>query len=361
MFGNCLSICARLFQGPSIASRAEGQNNNFNVIRLVAASLVVFSHCYPLSGHVSREPLALASGGFIDLGTVAVMAFFVISGFLISKSAGSSHSVRYFVAARFLRMWPGLLLSTLLVTLFLGPIATHWPLADFFSSQSTWRYLALASTSKVGAYLPGVFDDNPVPHGVNGSLWTILVEAWLYACMALLMCLGVARHKNLLSMVCLVAVLCFIAFPEELLPWMVRGDIFMTPSLVGCFILGILFYTNSQWIPLSPAIGLILLVVTALSFPTAWFAWLFYFSFAYGVLLLAFHPSVQLPSLNSRSDYSYGVYVFAFPIQQTIVSVLRIDNPLLLFAIAYPVILMMSALSWHYVESRALAWKVKFK
>jgi hypothetical protein len=70
MFGNCLAICTRLFQGPSIASRAEGLNNNFNLIRLLAASLVVFSHCYPLSGHVSQEPLALASSGFIDLGTV---------------------------------------------------------------------------------------------------------------------------------------------------------------------------------------------------------------------------------------------------------------------------------------------------
>lgn len=352
---------SRLILGPSIASAAEGRGNNLNAIRLVAASLVVFSHCYPISGHLEAEPLAAASDGIIDFGTAAVMAFFVISGFLISKSAASSPSLKYFVAARFLRMWPGLLLSSLLVVLVLGPVVTHLALVDYVFSRSTWRYLVFSTSIDVGVNLPGVFFNNPVPDSVNGSLWTIQVEAWLYACMAALLFSGVARRTSWLGVAWLMAAGCFLVVPDTLLPWMVRTETVMMPRLIGCFILGALFFTHGRWIPLSPAIGVALLISAAFSITSVWFVWFLYVFFAYWVIMLAFHPLAQFAKLRFRNDYSYGIYVFAFPIQQSIVSVAGVDNPLLLFAISFPIIFSLAALSWHFVESRALALKNRFR
>lgn len=354
----CASLLS-LARGPTVGSQLLAGANNFNALRFLAASAVVFSHCYALSGHLDAEPLAVISAGIIDIGTAAVMAFFVISGFLITMSAQSQRSLAHFVAARFLRMWPGLLLTTLVVFL-VGPLLSHASLADYFSSSENWRYLIYASTLDVGVNLPGVFANNPVPHSVNGSLWTIQVEVWLYAATAILMMLGVMRHVKLLSLVCFSAVLAFLLFHEQMLPWMVRQESVMMPRLIGCFLLGSLLYANAQRVPLSLPLGFALLFATALSIWYFWFVWVLYIAFAYWVLLLALHPRLQLSTPAFRSDYSYGIYIFAFPIQQSVVSLCGVNDPMKLFLGSYPIILVFAAMSWHGVESKALGLKRLF-
>ena len=355
-FASSLSLA----RAPTVGSQLLAGANNFNALRFLAASAVVFSHCYALSGHLDAEPLAVISAGIIDIGTAAVMAFFVISGFLITMSAQSQPSLAHFVAARLLRMWPGLLLTTLLVMFLVGPLLSDASLADYFSSRENWRYMIYAPTLDVGVNLPGVFANNPVPHSVNGSLWTIQVEVWLYAATAILMMLGVMRHAKLLSLVCFSAVLAFLLFHEQMLPWMVRQESVMMPRLIGCFLLGSLMYANAQRVPLSLPLGFALLLATALSIWYFWFVWVLYMTFAYWVLLLALHPRLLLYAPPIRADYSYGIYIFAFPIQQSVVSLFDVNDPIKLFLASYPIILVFAAMSWHGVESKALGLKRLF-
>jgi peptidoglycan/LPS O-acetylase OafA/YrhL len=82
---------------------------------------------------------------------------------------------------------------------------------------------------------------------------------------------------------------------------------------------------------------------------------------AYLVLVAAYHPWLSWPAFNRIGDYSYGVYVYAFPIQQTLVERIPLIEPLPLFALALPATLAVAALSWHFVEAPALGLKSRFR
>lgn len=344
----------------SVADRVRGRDNNFNAIRVVAASLVVLSHSYALSGHGEEEPLA-RTVGILDFATLAVITFFVISGFLVTRSAHVAPTLGSFVRARFLRIWPGLVVTALLSVFVLGPIATVLSLRDFFHDSETWKYLASIPILDVGRGLPGVFIGNPMSGGVNGSLWTIQVEAWLYAVVAILLVFRILEKPlsaNLFYIGCIVG---YFLFPDDVIAWIPRNEGYMTPRLVGSFLVGSMMYTNRRMVPLGPATGIALVALAAMSIKTGFFGTLFYVALGYWVILLALHPRLYLPFLNTRSDYSYGIYVFAFPVQQTVVAIAGPRSSLFLFAVSYPLILGLAMMSWTWVESRALRLKGRYQ
>src|SRR5215211_6919243 len=157
------------------------RDNNFDTMRLVAALCVVISHSFPLSyGATAVQPIFLLSHGQTNLGTVSVYVFFVLSGFLITGSFERQPPHR-FVLARGLRILPGLAAVLFILTFLVGPILTAIPLGDYFRSGRTYYFFAknLSLTGYVGE-LPGVFGTNPVPHKVDGSLWTLSYEAKCY-------------------------------------------------------------------------------------------------------------------------------------------------------------------------------------
>jgi peptidoglycan/LPS O-acetylase OafA/YrhL len=80
----------------------------------------------------------------------------------------------------------------------------------------------------------------------------------------------------------------------------------------------------------------------------------------YAVLTIAYHPALQWRAFNGLGDYSYGLYVYSFPIQQTIVYVMPESSPMLLFALAMLITLAIAALSWHIVEKPMLGLKSHF-
>ena len=113
--------------GNTIESRLmDRRKNNFDFIRLMAASLVIFSHCFPLTlpSENAEEPLMIVSGGQITLGNLSVMIFFVVSGFLITQSFVYSQDLRKFLLARVLRIFPALIFLILATVFILGPIVS---------------------------------------------------------------------------------------------------------------------------------------------------------------------------------------------------------------------------------------------
>lgn len=153
--------------------------NNFNLIRLLAASAVVVSHAVFLhTGHKADEILSGVT--FFNLGDHAVNVFFVVSGLTVAASLARSASAAEFIVARGLRIFPALAVCALLLIL-LGAIVTICTPAQFLSDTRVWRYglktLLLGSAS---AGLPGVFSENPHPSTMNASIWTLKFEVACY-------------------------------------------------------------------------------------------------------------------------------------------------------------------------------------
>ena len=160
-----------------LADLAKGRDNNFNLIRFIAASLVLFSHSYPLAmGNGFPEPLSNSLG--TSWGSIAVDVFFVASGFFIAASFSLKSSFKSFAMARILRIYPALIITTLLTVFVLGPLFTSLSLFDYFSHSQTYQYLIKNTTLLTGIeyYLPGVFTDTPYNQAVNGSFGPCLTK-----------------------------------------------------------------------------------------------------------------------------------------------------------------------------------------
>lgn len=153
--------------------------NAFDFIRVMAALAVLYSHSFVLYGQ--PEPL-LAPGK--ALGSVAVAVFFSLSGFLICQSWQRDPSLRRFALRRALRIFPGLLVVVLLTVLLLGPLVASIPPAQYFSDPSPWLHLVKSAFAMGSPRIKGVFETNPFPYAVNGSLWTLRYEILMYMVLA---------------------------------------------------------------------------------------------------------------------------------------------------------------------------------
>ena len=142
---------------------ATGRDNNLDLLRMAAATSVVFSHSYALTGRALAEPIVVASDARTDAATIGVTMFFAISGFLIAQSLARRRSLYAFAIARGLRIVPGLVFAKLVCVFAIGWYATMLATADYFGHPQTWRFAAVTPFFGVPPYLPGVFAANPYP------------------------------------------------------------------------------------------------------------------------------------------------------------------------------------------------------
>ncbi|MGI4959456.1 MAG: acyltransferase family protein, partial [Janthinobacterium lividum] len=174
----------------------EKNQNNLNIIRLLAATGVLVSHSFPLiSGSDSSEPLFIFSHGQTTIGHCAVIIFFAISGYLITTSYLKSQSKPRFVLARLLRLLPGLAAVLVVLAFLLGPQVSTLTMAGYFGSWAPYHYVLgnLSLVAKFQDHLPSVFLDNPFAGAVNGSLWTLQYEVGCYGAVLLLGLVGALR------------------------------------------------------------------------------------------------------------------------------------------------------------------------
>jgi len=341
---------------PRLGPLTQGRANNIQLLRLLAAAFVVLFHSYALTGRWTSEPLWKFAPD-LNFGVLGVKCFFVLSGFLVTQSWLARRDVAGFVAARALRIYPALIAATLLTILLAGASSTlSW--GAFLAHAQTWDYAWRVALGWDMVYrLPGAFPANPFPHDVNGSLWTLPIELRLYVALLLAGIVGLLARRTawLASLLALVAL------------FIVRPDWFpLTPNdrvvreLALLFALGSLACAWRETIPLSLA-GLA--VVVAL---VAWNPWglarsdLFAPLLTYGVLVCAYHPRLQWPWFRRAGDYSYGVYVYSFPLQQTLMQRVPDLEPAGLFMLSLPLSIGVAAISWHALEQPALRLKSHF-
>ncbi len=326
---------------PSIADRMtrHPRTQGFDHLRLLLAIGVVVFHSFMLSDGDARHVPAW----FQRVAALLLPGFFVISGFLVAGSLARSPSLRRFLLLRLLRIGPALLLVVALTALVMGPILSTHGLASYFASPAWIAYFGnTVGLTQFG--LPGVFETNPRGPVVNGSLWTIPLEAACYILLA-----GTALAGALRQAVPFFAVVAVLAIGGAML----RPDIpgVLTPDLVLFFFAGAAFYGVRAHVPLH---GLLCAVCLLLSF------WLIVpgqalyaavLPLAYAVIWLGLRVLPILPG-----DYSYGLYLSAYPLQQ-IYSHYVPDYRVWWANTAFALLLglIFAALSWHLLESRVLA------
>lgn len=334
-----------------LGTAADGRDNNLNLIRMAAATAVLVSHAWPITqGAGVSEPLTGLTGH--SLGTLAVYVFFAISGFLIAASFTRSSSIRRFVAARVLRLMPGLAVSLLLVAFVMGPLVTTLPLSAYFADPSTWTFLARNITLYAPQYtLPGVFETNPYTT-VEGSIWTLVHEVACYGLVFLAGVAGLLRPGwRMWLVVALYAASWVLA---GLATGHVPGRLLQFQGLSLPFMLGMAAWVWRDRIPLSgwAALGLFALALVGQDTPVAYPALIV--AISYGTAWLAYVPKDWIRGYNRVGDYSYGMYIYAFPLQGAVVWGVGATGILAHVVLAFALTLGISVLSWHLIEKPAL-------
>lgn len=349
----------------SIPESLANRDNNLNALRLLAALLVLFSHCFPLSGNIQREPIARLTHSISDGGGMAVIAFFFLSGYLISASWSATPHFPTFMAKRALRIFPGLAVVALITALLLGPCLTTLDIGQYFHSGKAWLYIRdnINVLSQRNNTLPGVYENNPLPNAINGSLWTLKAEFIAYivtgiiGAICLLPTAGKGWRSIIFSGVMLYASARLINMSNERLEAVPFSLDLASYRLLAAFLIGTAAFVVRVWLIRSWWVFAGLVVLTWLAWGTQPSGILLYLSFCYLLLLLATSPIRLLGKTIRSHDYSYGVYIYAFPVQQTIVALKPGIGPLTLFLFSLPVIIAFAIASWHYVEKPSMGLK----
>ncbi len=332
----------------SVSTVLARENNNFDLLRLLAASAVILGHSYALS------PLA----GFMDpvqrvlhfnySGGVAVDLFFFLSGLLVMDSIRRNPSVPQFVLARAARVLPGLIFCLGVTCLLVGPLYTTLHLGDYFRQPATlsYYYINLALTN-LQWRLPGVFASSP--WGLNGSLWTLPLEVRLYLAVAGLGLLRVWGPRPA-ALAALGSLVLFGWFWPAHVPYFLGNPDYLPPTL--SFMAGALAAINKDRIPIR---GDLACGVAAVATTLVWWNYFipaFYPCLFYLVLYL-FQTKI-LRKLRLPGDYSYGVYIYGFVIQQCVASQQRTPNPHWNLLVSLPLALGAGMVSWHLIERPAM-------
>ncbi len=345
----------------SIGALFDERGNNFDLLRLAGAWLVLFSHSFVLSGHASDEPIAFVLGGFADGGRLAVGMFFVVSGFLVARSALGRPPADY-ARARLLRLWPPLAVVLLLQALVLGPVVSALPATAYFADPAVWTALARGLVFNPQLGLPGVFATNPFADAVNGSLWTLRVELACYVLLLAAARLGLLRGASL-SVVLVAGMVATMAVRRDtgaLPTWLVDARVAAILECCVQFAAGSWLFVHRGGIPRSRALAGAGILALLLAARGTLGPIVFNVVFPYLVICVGLGPPVAGGLMRRLGDISYGTYLYAFPIQQTIVQLAGGGiGPWALAACASLPVILLALASRHLVEEPALRWRAR--
>lgn len=327
------------------------QTNSFDLLRLCAAALVLYSHQHALLGLAEPELL-----GWTTFGGVGVSIFFFLSGLLVWSSWARDPDLKRFFIRRSLRIFPALWFVVLVTVLVLGPIFSKLAAADYFASFEAWRYLSTALLV-VWRGLPGVFSDNPFPLAVNGSLWTLPVEFLCYVSVAVVGSIGLVRRNGLIALSLGAAVLAA-AFGPLLL-----GNRFVPHlEMVAFFWWGVVYGFFRERSASERQVWFIGLGVALMAFLVLGLHGVErtgMLVIAAALVVVAQRVSWGAWVTDQLGDLSYGMYIFAFPVQQIVAELGRQRGWTFAMhlSLSFVVTSVLAYLSWHLLEKRALLFK----
>jgi peptidoglycan/LPS O-acetylase OafA/YrhL len=338
-----------------IMDRHRGAGPGFDTLRIALSLTILVYHAKQivLGRHPDNYPVA-----FIPLILALVPIFFCLSGFLVTGSALRTQSVRQFLANRSLRIFPALTVEVILSALVLGPLITAVSLEDYFFNKRFLSYFGNI-IGRVRMHLPGVFLDNPIPSIVNQSLWTLQPEFYCYLLMTALMLSKIVYRRTLLTV--LYAILTIsLSFQSWRTGFGNPSDVFPGYVIVYYFLAGVVAFHWNRHIPINFPLFLVSAVSAYILITAPVMMFLASVPIAYCTIYLGMLHIPLIYPFN-KGDYSYGIYLFNFPIQQTIVHFFpSTSNWWLLLLVSIPLTTLFAALSWRWVEKPTLKLKHHF-
>ena len=326
------------------------RQNNFDCIRLLAALSVMYSHQVKLS---DRGIVAVSD--YHDLGKMGVLVFFAISGYLVMQSWERDPNLWRFLARRLLRIWPGLLCVVLLMAFVLGPAMTTLPAATYFHTQQTWDFLSHLWFHVDEQRLPGVFTGNVITR-VDGPLWTIPIEAGWYVVLGTLGVIGVLRHRlALLAVTLACTIYVFRIYRAE------SDDVerFWEMEFGLFFLYGACMHACHEAWRRRPLHGGVLMAgLSVLSYALGHDYLAIWLILPYFTVVVAQASTPLLRDAGRWGDFSYGIYIYSFPVQQSLVWLTGNSLGLASGMLAsLAITLMLAWASWTLVEKPALRMK----
>jgi peptidoglycan/LPS O-acetylase OafA/YrhL len=337
----------------SILDSEKGIGPGFDTMRVVLSISILCWHSIVVSyGEAAEAPIWSIPiiGGLL---TALLPVFFTLSGFLVMGSAVRTTSTLDFLKLRGLRIIPALSTEITVSAIILGSSVTTLSYYHYFTNYEFVRYF-WSLTGNIKFFLPGVFETNPLPGVVNASLWTIGPEMLCYTYISMIMAAGIISNR--IRVTILVCSFILIGIIADGMGYTHRelGKSLPYPALVFCFASGNVLYLWRHYIPknififiAASIIGFLLITINK----TATLATPF---LAYSTVYLGTSRLPRIPILD-KGDYSYGIYLYAMPVQQTLAYVfpaLREWYWDIVFGL--PIVIALAMLSWHWVEKPTL-------
>jgi peptidoglycan/LPS O-acetylase OafA/YrhL len=357
----------------TVLDRHRGIGPGFDFLRVFLATCIVSVHAVLLTGN--RASLEASVFWFLEYALVPM--FFALSGFLITGSA-KRLSIGNFLINRGLRIIPALAVDIFVCALVIGPIMTTTPLSSYFFDSDFFRYF-LNITGYIHYKLPGVFTSN-LSTNVNGALWTVPYEILCYAIISVFIVFGWLKGKW--KVLCLATLMMASGFAishtrhTSMLPHSVDSTLFFLllsreSQIVTAFLLGVAAYQWKDWIPydwrilavcvgaccmgavlprLAQSIGARFFLLPALSYITVFIGL----------------TKIKIPSYFIRGDYSYGIYLYHDPFLQIVIALfpalalVPLRGAVFVFAVGYSMVLVVSNISWNFIERPILQLRKKF-
>lgn len=294
------------------------KSNNLQLIKFTASILVIVSHAFALTGS-GRDWFGRLTDGKFSLGALAVYIFFFFSGLLVTKSMFRTKTAERYFRLRINRIMPPLFLAVFLCVAG-GAFLTTFSIADYITDIRTWTYFGNA-VFILQHSLPGVFEENIYGSAVNGSLWTMPVEVLCYVgCFAAYKWkLLQGRYMFFLTGLMIGVTVAGKIFLERL------GMFLPAAALCPCcfFVIGMAFYVYRERIVLSSkcAVMCIGIITISMIFQGVGGSLIMLIFLPYLLAYMAFAKWQCPEKIAKPGKYSYTIYLCAFPIQQTLVSV----------------------------------------
>ncbi|KRC65753.1 hypothetical protein ASE12_13895 [Aeromicrobium sp. Root236] len=363
----------------TLGQALDPRRNSINAIRMFFALSVLFGHALPLGGYMTGMPKLFFDD---EIPTYALAGFFVMSGYLIAASRLASRSFWDYIWRRLLRMYPAWIASLLLVGVVLGPISRMIEGKSGYDWTSGIDYIVYNLGLKlIQLNITGTLDDVPVAGVWNFSAWTLFYEFTLWVGMGLLLTILGRRYLHIgvyLGLVFFTLVKVLDRFvvtysssnygaEDTAAKKIAEANASSFDSLVASFeplarlgiffMAGAILYLHRDKVKLVPAVAWACLALCVGLGVIGWFHVFAALPFAYVVMYLGSSP--RLSRVNYPDDYSYGVYIYAFPVTQ-ILATIALDHPMpvwVFLPLCFIVTAPLAFVSWHLLEKQAMKLK----
>jgi peptidoglycan/LPS O-acetylase OafA/YrhL len=354
----------------------DGRDNSLGFLRLVFAASVVVAHAWPTSGH-GFDPLSGWSDGQEGLGGIGVAGFFVISGFLVTRSARRLSVARY-LWHRVLRIFPAFLCCLAFTAFVLAPLLwlyEHRTPSGFVSHEhGPVSYVTSNALLGMSQWDVSGLPSNVPYEGISGQpvfdgpLWTLQYEFMCYLLIALLAIVGLRARgvwvvPSLLAGAWLSVVLLNPGGQatdfDYYGPVPVMGgwlNPFYGAQFLLLFLAGATAAIHARRVPINDVLAVVCAAVVVATLAFGGYRIAGYAALAYVVLWAGVRLPAWTRRINVRRDYSYGIYIYAFLMQQTLAEI-GVHNLVPDIAATFVLTIPLAAASWHLVERRTLALK----